>query len=515
MTRKNHLKKTIQTTVSLLLVAALSLTGCSSYDYHAFLNELAGTQNASQSASQDPSAPSASAQLDALFGAASDHPGDIQSPEDLSLRDPLAPQPEGGAETVTVLVYMNGSDLETEAGEASSDLFEMIDAGDSENVRILVQTMGTKYWTRRSGIASDRSQIHEVTGDGLVPVKDDLGQLDCTLQSTLTDFLKWGVSAYPADRYILLLWDHGGGPVYGFGYDEFQSYYDALTLDEIQGALESAGTVFDFIGMDCCIMSCLEVTAALYDYCDYCILSEDFESGLGWYYTDWVRALYEDPSVSTPDLAKILIDGMVDANEKDPTQGDRAILTLIDQRYMRRLYLAWLEFAYANEKTLLSANYSQYSEGTGRALPRLFPQSSSHALTQGVSQANSLGADEYTSALAEYYITDLRALAENIPSPQSDTLLEVLDQTICYSAATEDMTGLTGLSVTLPYGDPDFYRDLRSVFLRCGFDEAYVEWLEQFTTAAGADHFFNYEKWWEENGDRILSQLRHYLFDLY
>ena len=49
---------------------------------------------------------------------------------------------------------------------------------------------------------------------------DDLGQLDCTAEESLRDFIIWGVQNYPADRYILHFWDHGGGPVYGLNADE-------------------------------------------------------------------------------------------------------------------------------------------------------------------------------------------------------------------------------------------------------------------------------------------------------
>ena len=56
---------------------------------------------------------------------------------------------------------------------------------------------------------------------------------------------------------------------YGFGYDEYQGYNESLTLNEIQDALKEAGTDFDLIGMDCCIMSSLEVCYALHNYCNY------------------------------------------------------------------------------------------------------------------------------------------------------------------------------------------------------------------------------------------------------
>ena len=130
-------------------------------------------------------------------------------------------------------------------------------------------------------------------------------------------------------------------------------------------ALKNCDTHFDFIGMDCCIMSCLEITYALRDYCDYMIVSEDFESSLGWYYTGWLEALYEDTSISTYDLAKILIDDMVAKNEKDRFNGDRAILALVDESHMDKLWELWTQFAYDCEDKLLSTNYSQQMESSG------------------------------------------------------------------------------------------------------------------------------------------------------
>ena len=47
------------------------------------------------------------------------------------------------AESVTVMVYMIGSDLESEDGSATDDLLEMADAALSENVHLVLQTGGT------------------------------------------------------------------------------------------------------------------------------------------------------------------------------------------------------------------------------------------------------------------------------------------------------------------------------------------------------------------------------------
>ena len=380
-----------------------------------------------------------------------------------------------GTDVVTVLVLMNGSDLESQYGEATNDLLEMVRAEKSDRVNILVETVGTRNWDRYFGISSRHAERYRVDSGRLTLLDGTLGQLDTTIPSTLSDFIRWGVETAPADRYILLLWDHGGGPVYGFGYDEFRSFNSSLTIDEMQIALRDAGVYFDFIGMDCCLMSSLEVCCALYEYCDYTILSEDFEPGCGWSYQGWLSALADNPAIDTPALAEIAIDDSIRAAGRSSDPDDGMTLALIDESYMTLLYPAWVEFAYANESALLSQNYSQLREFSDRAHPRL---------------SRSIGnwsTNEYS--LDDYYITDMLSLAANIPSKTSDALCATLDHAIAYYGATAGETTLSGLSVTLPYGDRSFYNELKRVFRNAGIDADYIEWLGRFVTAETGGHY--------------------------
>ena len=409
------------------------------------------------------------------------------------IRDKLVTLKGGGEDKVTVLVYMNGSDLETDDGEATTDLSEMVAAGSSDTVKVLVETMGTKKWNKKYGISSNTAQRYLLNGNGLTLVQDKLGKVNCCSAAPLTEFIKWGVKNYPADRYILMFWDHGGGPVYGFGYDDSTQSEDSLTVAEMQKALRDAGTVFDFIGMDCCIMSSIEVSCALYDFCDYMILSEDFESGEGWYYTSWLKALYDNSSISTPELGKIIVDGMVSANSK---QGEDAILTVIDESYMKLLYASWVDFAYANENTLLGTNYSRRkSKKAGyRVSPVL--EEKSYFKSPFSSTGDYFYGDDYDDAdMSEYYVTDIMAVAQNISGDEAYTLAAALNRTIVYMSACGDSSTLTGFSVTLPYGDYDFYDELKDVFTDCGFDSEYIEWLSKFAASSNSSSFYNYDSW--------------------
>ncbi|MBR1650213.1 MAG: hypothetical protein IJ691_03535 [Lachnospiraceae bacterium] len=422
-----------------------------------------------------------------------------------AVREPKVKLKGNGEDTVTILIYMNGSDLESESGEATTDLSEMVKAGSSDKVNILVQTMGTKKWFNY-GISSNRSQIYSVDGNGVSLVKDDLGQLDCTESDTLSSFIAWGAANYPADRYILLFWNHGGGPVYGFGSDEWNSNeYASLTIDEMQTALSRGGVYFDFIGMDCCIMSCIEVCAALYDYCDYTILSEDFESGLGWHYTPWLSALYQNTSISTPELGKVIVDSMVAANVADSYAGDESIMAVIDESMLKILWQAWTDFAYANESALLNANYSrEVTRSNNGRLHRII--SDRNALKKNYKGSwddfsfSDYYSDEGDPDMSEYYVTDIMAVASNIDTEQSKALKSALSNAIVYMSATAGDADLTGISVTLPYGDQVFYADLRTIFTNSGFDTNYIAWLEKFVTASGSGSYYDYSDWeddWE------------------
>ncbi|MCQ2520739.1 MAG: clostripain-related cysteine peptidase [Lachnospiraceae bacterium] len=420
-------------------------------------------------------------------GGSTDVGGDSEiSLADNAIREPQVQLKGDGTDTVTVMIYINGSNLESEYGEATTDMAEMVKAGSSDQVNVIVETVGTKKW-QNYGISSKRSQIYKLNGSGLTLLKDDLGQCDATDGDTLANFIKYSAANYPADRYILLMWDHGGGPVYGFGYDEYNED-GVMAVDEMKDALASAGVYFDFIGMDCCIMSCLETCIAFYDYCDYAVLSEDFESGLGWNYTRWMKALYDNPSIPTPDLGKIICDDMVQANEDDAEEGDDSILCVIDEGKMKLLCLAWMDFAYANEEDLLENNYSQERSSRGRVMP---------SLRMG-------GRYDDEPYMSEYYIVDIMALANQIDTPESQALASAIASTIIYCASCGDDDTLTGMAVTLPYGDRDFYYDMEAVFTHIGMDSAYIAWLQKFVEASGSSNYYDYDDWdfsWDEYED--------------
>lgn len=384
-----------------------------------------------------------------------------------------------GAKNATIMVYVNGSDLESESGEATTDIGEMLSSGIGNNVNVIIQTMGTKEW-QDYGISSKTAQTYKIENGSLKLIRDNLGQLDCTSKDTLSEFISFCKTAFPAERYMLVFWDHGGGPVYGFGYDEWQSEDDSLTISEMAQAFsENSDIHFDIIGMDCCIMASMETLYAFSPYCKYALLSEDFESGLGWSYTEWMAEIENDPGISTPLLGKYIVDNIIKANET-VEGGDSACMGLFNVSTASNLYSSWKAFAYKNENSLLNKNYSKSHKAKNRSARGFF---------------DFWGSDESDVTMSDYYISDILALVENIDSESDEakSLVSALKASVCYYGHTSDKNELTGLAVSLPYGDSEFYGQLKSVYSSIGLDEEYINWLGEFVSAEGADYYYDYD----------------------
>ena len=160
----------------------------------------------------------------------------------------------------TIMIYMVGSDLESKYGAASMDISEMLNAGyDMDNVDILIFTGGAKAW-QTPDISNLDNGIYHVGPEGLEKLtsyeKTNMGEA-----ATLTKFLNYAYDNYNAEKYVLIFWDHGGGPIYGYGLDEF-SRTDMLTIKEIDSSIANSkfgNDKLDFIGFDACLMSSIEV----------------------------------------------------------------------------------------------------------------------------------------------------------------------------------------------------------------------------------------------------------------
>ena len=187
----------------------------------------------------------------------------------------------------TIMIYMVGSDLESKYLSASKDIDEIINANvDFKDVNILIYTGGSKEW-HKSGIPNNKHALFEINSEGLVKI-EEYDQNNMLESENLTFLLEYGYNNYDTEYYDLILWDHGAGPIYGYGYDEYNKL-DSMSLEEIKKALYDSpfngANKLELIGFDACLMSSIEIASSLSDYADYMVASQEFEPANGWDYS--------------------------------------------------------------------------------------------------------------------------------------------------------------------------------------------------------------------------------------
>ncbi len=299
-----------------------------------------------------------------------------------------------GNDKFTIMIYMCGTDLESKYGMATSDLNEMMRATISDKVNIIVETGGCSQW--KNGVSSTYNQIYKVVSGKMLLLNENAGTKAMTDPDNLTTFINYCTKNYSADRYALIFWDHGGGSVSGYGYDEKNPKVSSMTLDKINYALKNADCKFDFIGYDACLMATLENALVCEKYADYLLASEETEPGTGWYYTRWLTELSNNTSKPTIDVAKTIIDDFV-TSSSNASANAKVTLSLIDLAELHgTVPTPFTNFA-TSTSDLIETDYQQVS--SARAGVRQFAESSKINQVDLIDLANRVGTSE-ASALA-------------------------------------------------------------------------------------------------------------------
>ena len=358
-----------------------------------------------------------------------------------------------GEDTVTIMVYMCGADLESKSGMASRDIQEMCSASLSDKVNILIYTGGSKQW-KIQGISNTVNQIYRVNGNGLERLVADDGSKVMTDPATLTGFIKWCAANFPANRNELIFWDHGSGSLSGYGYDEKNPRAGSMSLAGINKALSDSGMTFDFIGFDTCLMATLENGLIASKYADYLVASEETEPGIGWYYTDWLNALSANTSQPTVEIGKNIIDSFVDKCAVS-CQGQKATLSIVDLAELQNTVPSKLTaFSESTGELIRSDNYQQVSNA--RADTREFAASSK------IDQI------------------DLVDFADNIGTPEAKELSAALLNAVKYNRTSSNMTNAYGLSIYFPYNRTSKLDSMTSIYEQIGMDSEYSECIRSF-----------------------------------
>ncbi|MBQ7563177.1 MAG: peptidase C11 [Lachnospiraceae bacterium] len=360
-----------------------------------------------------------------------------------------------GQDIITILVYMCGTDLESKHGMATADMMEMAAAKLSDQVNLLVYTGGCIKW-QNNIVDNGTNQIYKVQSGGVKCLEKDMGNKGMTLPETLTEYINYGTKNYPADRYELIFWDHGGGTISGYGYDEKNKGNGSMTLSGIDKALKSAGTAFDFIGFDACLMATLENALMLSNYADYMIASEETEPGVGWYYTNWLTKLSENTSMPTIEIGQMIIDDFVDVCNKK-CQGQKTTLSIVDLAELSQTVPEELtSFAKATSELIRQDNYKTVSDA--RYNTREFAQSSK------IDQV------------------DLVDFAKKIGTAESKELADTIIGAVKYNKTSRSISDAYGISAYFPLKKMNKVDQAASLYGAIGMDSEYTSCIKDFAS---------------------------------
>ena len=388
-------------------------------------------------------------------------------------------QSQNDAAKTTVMVYIIGTDLEFNYGQATNDINNMINSGvgASDKVKVLVQTGGSlKWWYNEKNpeknISNTLTQRYLIVSadqenDG-IKLLETPGKVSMAESKTLQDFIVWGEKSYPADRYILVMWAHGGGCNWGIGTD---SNYDqaAMGLNAIKQAIkaarESTGKALDIISFDTCLNAEVEIANSLKTEGRFIVASEDVATGWAW--KEWLAWLVENPLATNDAIGECIVSTYIDKREqwleqswkdKDKTrEKDAATASLIDM-----------------------SKIDDLNSGIGKMAVKLSGMLKSDsgllALVKARALAESFGTTEDNSA---HDLVDLYGFSANISESQGKEIDVLLNDVILQGEGINRLG--YGLSIYCPLrasdevmtGNQDIYKTI-------GYNDNYVKFTEEF-----------------------------------
>nr|WP_243734984.1 clostripain-related cysteine peptidase [Paenibacillus turpanensis] len=367
---------------------------------------------------------------------------------------------------------MNGSDLESEdgAGAASKDLEEMMAIGSTDNVKVVVETGGTLQWNNPN-ISGEENQRWLVEKDGIQLLSEGLGARNIGEPATLLDFVTWGVKEYPADRYVLLFWDHGAGSVNGFGADELHNG-DSLLLPEIQqamsGAVKETGVSFELVGFDACLMATVETASLFAPYSKYFIASEELEPGHGWNYTPFLDYLTKNTNASGAELGQVITDGYRAQAEAEGTASE-ITLSVIDLTQIDEVEAALGSLV---EKAALDLGQPERIQAIAKARSRSEDYGSS-------------GAHGGNTDMVD--LADLTGQISSLYPAEAKKLLKSIEDAVVYSINSTTKPKAAGLSVYFPYKDKENFQSNLETYRTLSFSKAYLDFVESYVEVIDSD----------------------------
>lgn len=362
----------------------------------------------------------------------------------------------------TIMIYMMGTDLESETGAASLDLLEIMEADvDTSHHNVVIYTGGASQW-HLDGLSAEYDSILYIDEEGDLAVFETVDCMDMCDPDTLATFIEYSIINFPAEHYELILWDHGSGPVLGYGVNE--SYDDTILLPELRLALENSlgkkGERLEWIGFDACLMNTMEVAEVVAPYADYMIASQETEPGFGWFYL-FLSELESNKFLPGDLLAKEIIDSYMYYGE---------MVFEDDPSYFCDMTLSCLDLS----------KYQAAEDALNGFFQNLTTKLDTEAYADIIVNRQKTREFGVYSTGYDYDMVDVvHMLKKYKGDTYADKALQAVEDMIVYNGS--NMNNANGVSICYPYEAETDYKDAYMVIREnIGFADEYGAYLDKF-----------------------------------
>lgn len=233
--------------------------------------------------------------------------------------------------TWTVFVYANAD--HNLSPSLVTDLEEMSRATLGANVNVVVMadwdsmmTLGSSAstWARIAPLAAQTggtrfpngTQWFHVIGSGRpLELVRSAAEQDVDDPSVMAEAIRTAFTLYPADRYGVVFWDHGGSWTGGFGGDSQNRTRSAASsigapaiATAIRSGLSRAGVTrtppLEFIAFDACLMGAVEVVSPLSTVAKVFLGEAELDFAAGWDYAGALTWLGSNPGATAQEFGR-------------------------------------------------------------------------------------------------------------------------------------------------------------------------------------------------------------------
>ena len=211
--------------------------------------------------------------------------------------------------------YACGSDIELRTKlntTASGKILEMMEATLPDNVTVVIQAAGAEQWHFE---AVDPSVTNRFVYRGnTMTALEPQPLMNMGDPETLADFLAFCNREYPAQNQVVIVYNHGGGSLYGIAFDKLFDN-DRLTIPELREVMQirpAASGSYELIAFSACLMATIDCVDVFKDHARYFLASEELQLSIGWNFPQFVTAPGKNPNITGGELGKIIADGYND-----------------------------------------------------------------------------------------------------------------------------------------------------------------------------------------------------------